>query len=224
MNEYTGEIMRTTMAHSEQVEELIGPLVDAQGELGSVSRDSKADLGRGGAYRYATIAAVLDAVRAPLAARGLVLTQAVATTTAGVDIETRLWHRSGQWIGTTLTMQPRDASPQSIGSAITYGRRYGILTLLCLATEDDDGAAASQPAPAGRGAPAFTPPATPAPAATPAPDGQRVLQRLREVAAEHGATLLAEHDRPDIDREEARTVMRAIQNGTYTGLTAPKGV
>ena len=221
MNEYTGEITRATMAHSEQVAELIGPLVDAQVELGNVSRDSKADLGRGGAYRYATIAAVLDAVRAPLAARGLVLTQAVAMTAAGVDIETRLWHRSGQWIGTTLTMQPRDASPQSVGSAITYGRRYGILTLLCLATEDDDGAAASQPAPAGRGAPAFTPPA--AAAAAPAPDGARMLKRLREIAAECGATLLAEHDKPDLPVAVATAVAAEIRAGTYTGLTAPKG-
>ena len=38
-----------------------------------------------------------------------------------------------------------DLSPQQFGSLLTYGRRYSLQSLLCLAAEDDDGAAA-QPA------------------------------------------------------------------------------
>jgi hypothetical protein len=34
---------------------------------------------------------------------------------------------------------------QGLGSAITYGRRYGLLGMACLAPEDDDGNDASKP-------------------------------------------------------------------------------
>jgi hypothetical protein len=50
---------------------------------------------------------------------------------------------------------------QAAGSAYTYGRRYSIMALLCIAGEDDDGAATrpgakSAPAPA-KAAPTFSP-------------------------------------------------------------------
>ena len=33
--------------------------------------------------------------------------------------------------------------PHGLGSAITYARRYSLMSMLCLATEDDDGNAAT---------------------------------------------------------------------------------
>jgi hypothetical protein len=45
-----------------------------------------------------------------------------------------------------LTLQARDASPQAVGSAITYGRRYGLASMVGVAPDDDDGEAA-QPSP-----------------------------------------------------------------------------
>lgn len=45
---------------------------------------------------------------------------------------------------------PYGNSPQAAGSAITYARRYALVAALGLATEDDDGAAATQAARADR--------------------------------------------------------------------------
>lgn len=39
---------------------------------------------------------------------------------------------------------PNDLNPQHIGSAITYYRRYSLMSLLCLQAEDDDGNQASK--------------------------------------------------------------------------------
>jgi hypothetical protein len=69
-------------------------------------------------------------------------------TTYKVDTEelvvvTTLFHSSGQWISSELPMIPRDASPQGMGSALTYGRRYGLCPLIGIAQVDDDGNQAS---------------------------------------------------------------------------------
>jgi hypothetical protein len=54
-------------------------------------------------------------------------------------IVTTLFHCSGQWIRSELPMIPRDASPQGMGSATAYGRRYGLTAMVGVAQVDDDG-------------------------------------------------------------------------------------
>ena len=59
-------------------------------------------------------------------------------------LETRLIHTSGEWIS-AVWLLPSDATPQQMGSALTYGRRYTATALLGIAPdEDDDGKAASK--------------------------------------------------------------------------------
>lgn len=53
-----------------------------------------------------------------------------------------LMHNSGEFIGAFQPMPSKDNSPQAIGSAISYARRYGRLGILGQAAEDDDGNAA----------------------------------------------------------------------------------
>ena len=92
-------------------------------------------------YSFAPLNIVLDAVRPHLRANGLAITQ-VPTTDQGV--KTVVWHESGQWIEfDPLLILPAGGTPQNVGSAITYARRYSLLSILGLATEDDDGAAAA---------------------------------------------------------------------------------
>jgi len=54
-----------------------------------------------------------------------------------------LMHSSGEWISGELEMNPVKNDPQGIGSAITYARRYTLAGIAGIATEDDDGNAAS---------------------------------------------------------------------------------
>ena len=52
-------------------------------------------------------------------------------------------HSSGQWIAGVTPIRPKDDSPQAMGSAITYARRYALSAIVGLAQVDDDGNAAS---------------------------------------------------------------------------------
>lgn len=55
---------------------------------------------------------------------------------------TTLLHTSGQYISSRLVLYSKDNSPQAIGSAITYARRYSLAAIVGVVTEDDDGEAA----------------------------------------------------------------------------------
>jgi hypothetical protein len=60
-------------------------------------------------------------------------------------------HESGEFMEGTLDLDPADRSPQSLGSAITYARRYGLGAMLGVATdEDEDGKLVTQGADTGQ--------------------------------------------------------------------------
>lgn len=90
---------------------------------------------------YATLAAVIEAIREPLSKQGIAFTSLPTTDGLTVSVETRLIHKSGEWISATCSAAVRDASPQVVGSAQTYLRRYGLQAICGLASEDDDGEA-----------------------------------------------------------------------------------
>ena len=140
---------------SEQINEVATAIAVVQGQIGHVGKDGKADAGKRGTYKYATIASVLDEIRGPMSAAGLCLLQAphldhVAGT---VGVETRIIHTSGQWVACVSSCALASGEPQQVGSGQTYMRRYGIMALLGLGTDDDDGQAA-RGAPTGQPAPA----------------------------------------------------------------------
>ena len=92
--------------------------------------------------KYADLASIIDAIKKPLADVGLAFTQ---FPTGDGGLTTVLMHESGEWLEDTFTMKPADSKPQSIGSAITYARRYALGAVLGIATEaDDDGEAATR--------------------------------------------------------------------------------
>jgi hypothetical protein len=96
--------------------------------------------------KYATLGDIWDAVREPLAKNNLVVTQVGddGSDDAGVNVVTTVYHISGQWISSRIRLPIEKSTAQAMGSAITYGRRYGLAALLGVITEDDDGHAASQ--------------------------------------------------------------------------------
>jgi hypothetical protein len=69
---------------------------------------------------------------------------------AGVHIETIICHTAGGTMSDTLTLKPQQATPQGVGSACTYGRRYALAAICGIAPEDDDGNAASKMEPGKR--------------------------------------------------------------------------
>ena len=90
-------------------------------------------------FAYATLDAILDIVRPALAQAGIAMVQVVEPRDGGgQQVTTRLLHGSGQWIETSLPIVVEGTGNQKFGSALTYMRRYSIISLLGLAAEEDD--------------------------------------------------------------------------------------
>ena len=134
------------MKTSNSIGAIAPALVAAAAELQPVSKDATNPAFRN---RYATLDAIMEQVRPVLARHGLaVLQTGTAPETidgrlVAVGIETMLLHTSGEWIASSVTLPVEKLTAQGAGSAISYGRRYGLSAILGLTAEDDDGQAAS---------------------------------------------------------------------------------
>lgn len=124
------------MKMSETITELAGALAKAQGQIEDASKGSENPYYKS---RYADLAAVRAVIREPLANNDLAIIQAPRTVPGGAEVETMLVHKSGEFISETLFMPAGKADPHGYASAITYARRIGIMSLLALASYDDDG-------------------------------------------------------------------------------------
>ena len=127
------------MDMSDDISALAEALSKAQGAILDASKGAENPYFKS---KYADLASVRSVIREPMAKNGLSLVQLPKTVDGGVSVETLLLHSSGQFIKSSLFMPAAKADAHGIGSAITYARRYSIMSILCLATEDDDGNAA----------------------------------------------------------------------------------
>jgi hypothetical protein len=89
--------------------------------------------------KYASLAAVIEAIRKPLADNGLSYTQTTEVREGGFVLVTTLHHASGQWIAGEYPL-PVGVKPQELGSALTYARRYSLSAIACIAADEDDDA------------------------------------------------------------------------------------
>lgn len=125
------------MRTSELLNELAGALAKAQAQIGTVKKDAKVNAGKYG-YTYATLATVMESVTGPLSKHGLAVLQSLDQGDGRVTVTTRILHTSGQWLEGDCVMPIGGGGAQAVGSAITYGRRYGLSALLGVVTDDDD--------------------------------------------------------------------------------------
>lgn len=97
--------------------------------------------------KYADLSSVLEEVLPLLSKHGLVLIQSLAGTETSPTLETIIAHVSGENIKSTAPLFAKELTPQGLGSAITYMRRYSLMAILGISTtdEDDDGQRASKP-------------------------------------------------------------------------------
>jgi hypothetical protein len=96
--------------------------------------------------KYADLASCLEAVNDALLNNGIALYQQTFEDQTGVMVQTVMLHESGESIQFGLLHVPAaKQDPQGYGSALTYARRYSLITACGIAPEDDDGNAASKP-------------------------------------------------------------------------------
>jgi hypothetical protein len=132
---------------SETVAALASALAKAQAELVNPEKSLTATIrtGRPGegerSFRYAPLSSGLDIVRKTLGQHEIATLQTTAIDqNAGmVHLTTTLAHASGEWIASDWPVCPiaEMASPQRMGAALTYARRYALFTLVGIAGEDD---------------------------------------------------------------------------------------
>lgn len=132
---------------SGDISKLALALSKAQGAMGPALKDAENPYFKS---KYADLASVWEAIRKPLADNGLAIVQQVSSDTLSITVSTVLMHSSGQWVKSELKMKPVKNDPQSVGSCITYARRYDLSAMVGVAPEEDDGDAATQPTPTER--------------------------------------------------------------------------
>jgi hypothetical protein len=131
------------MITSESIGKLAEALAKAQGAIEGAKKDSTNPFYKN---RYADLASVWDACRKSLSDNALSVIQTtdfLLDSPDSVVVDTRLCHSSGEWIQGRLVMKPTKASPQEVGSCLTYARRYALSAMVGIAPEDDDGNAAT---------------------------------------------------------------------------------
>ena len=124
---------------SESITEITKALISFHTKVGKIRKDAKNPFFKSS---YASLENILDGVTSVLVECKLNIMQ---FPTGENELITMLSHESGEYISSSYTMKPVKNDPQSVGSAITYQRRYAIGSILNLNIgDDDDGQSASK--------------------------------------------------------------------------------
>ena len=97
---------------------------------------------------FANIDTILPTIKPILQANELMLVQKNVHAVDCAAIQTVVYHiKSGESLDLgTITVPMKKADPQAYGSAVTYARRYALVTVFLMETgDDDDGNNASRP-------------------------------------------------------------------------------
>lgn len=132
------------MRTSEQINELAAALAAAQAEM------KNAKLNKVNPHfksKYADLAEIRDTVTPALSKNKIAVVHGLYPAEGGgLVVTTRLIHASGQWVESGFPIAYD--KPQTMGSAITYGRRYNLSAITNISADDDDDANAANDKPA----------------------------------------------------------------------------
>jgi hypothetical protein len=132
---------------SESIAAIAAALAKAQMELTNPEKSLVATIRspfpreRDRTFRYAPLSSGLEIVRKSLGRHEIATfqTTVIDKDTGLVRLTTLLAHSSGEWVSSEWPVCPitETASPQRMGAALTYARRYALFTLVGIAGEDD---------------------------------------------------------------------------------------
>ncbi len=128
-----------------QHDSLTAALVAAQAQMPAVEADA---VNPHFGSRFVSLGRLIAKVRPVLNRHGIAVVQMPAQDEQGRPVlVTRLVHASGEVMESTMPLMLAKNDPQSLGSALTYAKRYALAAALAIADqEDDDGNAATAPA------------------------------------------------------------------------------
>lgn len=123
---------------------IFAALAAAQMEMGPALKDSNNPAFRS---KYADLASVMAACMGALNKHGICVMQPTGEDEAGRYVKTILAHTSGETVECRVPLIVGKNDMQGYGSAVTYARRYGLMSMAGIAPEDDDGNAAAKSPP-----------------------------------------------------------------------------
>lgn len=150
------EVLTQHQSESKELNKLFEALAKAQLDMEVAKTDSINPYFKS---RYADLASVVRASRPFLAKNGMCVIQRTVTKDSGsVFLYTRLCHSSGQWIESNMEVKPPKADIQTMGSYLTYLRRYmySAVTGVVASDEDDDGEVAMKDPRGGKNSPSVS--------------------------------------------------------------------
>lgn len=126
-----------TITKSETIIKLAKSLVETQKELKQPLKDAKNPFFKS---EYVPLENVAEAITQTATKYGLAFSQYATTTENGnVSVGTIVFHESGEYIEyPPLILKPENTKPQSIGSAITYAKRYALSAIFGITSDKDD--------------------------------------------------------------------------------------
>ena len=120
---------------------IYGALAKAQIAMGPALKDSTNPAFKS---KYADLASVMAACLPALNANGIAVIQPPIDDESGARfVKTILAHESGETLECRVPLIIGKNDMQGYGSAVTYARRYGLMSMAGIAPEDDDGNAAA---------------------------------------------------------------------------------
>lgn len=126
---------------SESIAALAPALLAAQRKMENVDFDSTNPHFKN---QYAGLPGVLAEVKTTLNEQDIAVMQFPTEAPEGhLGLTTRLQHKSGEFIEATAIVPLPKSDPQGFGSAMTYTRRYALLSVCGLVGEKDDDANAA---------------------------------------------------------------------------------
>ena len=125
------------MNKSESITDLATALCEAQAEMGGAIKSS---LNPHFKSSFADLASVISVIKPAFFKHGLSFVQLPITSEGGkgIGVSTMLMHCSGQWIEGEYLLPLEKVTPQGAGAAITYARRYGLVSLCGIPQVDLD--------------------------------------------------------------------------------------
>ena len=129
--------MRTETTMSESIKNLAAAQVKIQQEIADMPKDSK-----GYGYNYTSYDALVKYLRPLLTKHGVSFVQMPVGSDSEIGVETLYMHTSGEWIRSTVCSPIIESKQmniyQSVGSAITYYRRYSLSAFVGIASDEDN--------------------------------------------------------------------------------------
>lgn len=117
--------------------EAIQAFIKAQGEMGKAIKNAQNPFLKNS---YADLNAIQEAVFPVFHENGFAIIQSVGADEHGQYVNTKLLHSETEAeFDSCVYLEYKKGDMQSLGGAITYARRYGLLSLTGIPVADDDG-------------------------------------------------------------------------------------